>query len=99
MTLEKIEIKLYNNDKRVYTVDESDKNLFLIEFKKIKVQPKLKTVKAITSQTYIIYFENNKYEINGFYLKNELKNKCYNFEFISNTISPLISEIEDKIIK
>lgn len=78
-TLLKIEIKLYNDDKRVYTVDESEKNLFLIEFKKIKVQPKLKPVKAITPKTYIIYFENNKYEINGFYLKNELKNKSYRF--------------------
>lgn len=89
-SLVKIEVKVHNDDKQVYSIEENDKTLFMVNILQIKVKPLIEAVKGRTPKTFIIYFENNRYEINGFCLKNDLKNKYYYFEFIE--LPTLISD-------
>lgn len=82
-TLLKIEIKTLLDDK-VYIIEEDNLNDLLNNILNIEVKPSYfnKPLKGRTITTFNIYFETNKYELNGFYLKNTSKNKIYNFKDI-----------------
>lgn len=44
-SLVKIEVKVHNDDKQVYSIEENDKTLFMVNILQIKVKPLIEAVK------------------------------------------------------